>query len=135
MTNSQKERIALLRGKGESYAKIAAALGISENTVKSYCRRNNLGGGYIAGQPAMTEDACHNCGRLLEHTPGAKRKRFCSSKCRIAWWNTHPESVNRKAVYSFKCAACGAPFESYGNARRKYCSRACFGAARRASDG
>ena len=133
MTNTQKQRIAYLRGKGDSYAAIADALGISENTVKSYCRRSNIGIGVKAEQ-AATVDACEGCGHPLEHTPGAKRKRFCSDKCRMMWWKAHPEAVNRKAVYRFACPACGAGFESYGNARRKYCSRACFGAARRASD-
>ena len=43
MTTAQKQRIEYLRGKGDSYAAIAADLGISENTIKSYCRRNNIG--------------------------------------------------------------------------------------------
>jgi len=135
MTALQKERIALMRGKGYSYAGIAAALGISENTVKSYCRRNNLGAGHIAEQASVTAGTCENCGRQLKHVPKAKKKCFCSDKCRMVWWNSHPEAVNRKAYYQFRCAACGTPFESYGNAHRKYCSRACFGVARRASDG
>lgn len=83
MTGIQKQRIEYLRGKGESYAAIAASLGISENTVKSYCRRNNLGAGYITEQQEV--DACDNYGKPLEHTPGAKRKRFCSDKCRMLW--------------------------------------------------
>ena len=37
MTTAQKQRIEFLRDKGESYASIADDLGISENTVKSYC--------------------------------------------------------------------------------------------------
>jgi endogenous inhibitor of DNA gyrase (YacG/DUF329 family) len=135
MTLLQKERIVLLRGKGESYAKIAAMLELSVNTVKSYCRRNNLGVEYIAEeQSAATEGVCENCGCPLKRLPRAKQKRFCSDKCRMAWWKAHPEAVNRKAVYHFKCAACDTPFESYGNANRKYCSRACFGFSRRVSD-
>ena len=35
MTGQQKTSIAQMRVSGESYAKIAAALSISENTVKS----------------------------------------------------------------------------------------------------
>ena len=133
MTNPQKERIAHLRGRGESYSKIAAALRLSENTVKSFCRRNKLGADIAAGHTADTKNngLCGSCGGPLIHTPGAKKRRFCSDGCRMAWWNTHPEAVNRKAVYRFVCPACGTDFESYGNARRKYCSRACFGAARR----
>ena len=43
MTIIQKRKVVYLREKGESYAAIASAIGASENTVKSYCRRNGLG--------------------------------------------------------------------------------------------
>lgn len=130
MTTSQKKRIEYMCGKGESYAAIAADLGISTNTVKSYCRRNNLCVGCIAPK---SDDTCKNCDKPLEHKPKAKKKRFCSDSCRLAWWKAHPEAVNRRAVYNFICTTCGERFEAYGNAHRKYCSRACFGRARRAS--
>jgi len=126
MTGLQKQRIEYLRGKGESYAVIAAELGISTNTVKSYCRRNNLGVGYIAELPTETEEACENCGKPLQHTPGSKHKRFCSDKCRLLWWKTHPESMNQKAVYNFTCANCDIVFSAYGNKTRKYCSHDCY---------
>ena len=132
MTAAQKQRIEFLRGKGEIYAAIAEDLGISENTVKSYCRRNNIGIVIKQKQPKYT-NICANCGCQLAHTPGAKHKRFCSDECRMAWWKEHPEAVNRKAVYRFVCPTCGGSFEAYGNANRKYCSRACFGVARKAS--
>jgi len=38
--------------------------------------------------------------------------------------------MNRKAVYPVVCAHCARPFESYGNAGRKYCSHGCYIAAR-----
>jgi DNA-directed RNA polymerase specialized sigma24 family protein len=41
----QKQKLHKMRLEGSSYSKIASALGISENTIKSiksYCRRNNL---------------------------------------------------------------------------------------------
>ena len=132
MTAAQKQRIEFLRGKGEIYAAIADGLGISENTVKSYCRRNSIGIELKKEHPT-TLNTCANCGFSLAHTPGAKHKRFCSDECRMAWWNAHPEAVNRKAVYRFVCPTCGGSFEAYGNANRKYCSRACFGVARKAS--
>ena len=130
MTTAQKQRIEFLRGKGESYASIADDLGISENTVKSYCRRNNIDIA-IKQEQSVATNTCSNCGCPLRHTPGSKHKRFCSEKCRMAWWKAHPESVNRKAVYRFVCPTCGGSFEAYGNANRKYCSRACFGVARK----
>ena len=39
MTDAQKENIRYLRGEGLGYRAIAARLGISENTVKCFCRR------------------------------------------------------------------------------------------------
>jgi len=69
---------------------------------------------------------CPQCGALLTQTPGRKRVKFCSDNCRTAWWNAHPEKVNRKAVYHFTCAHCGKPFTAYGNTQRKYCSHACY---------
>ena len=130
MNDIQKQRIEYMRGKGNSYASIAAVLCIPENTVKSYCRRNNLGACYVSELPVQTEDACKNCGKSLEHTPGAKRKRFCSDKCRMSWWNAHAQSMSRRAVYDFTCGKCGAHFSAYGNKGRKYCSHACYTADR-----
>jgi len=135
MDSKQKQRIEYLRTQGESYAFIAKELGISVNTIKSYCRRNNLGAAIKKEQLLSNQNnACDNCGKPLVHTSGAKKKRFCSDKCRMAWWANHPEAVNRKAIYHFICPTCKLEFQSYGNAHRKYCSRGCFGLARRAFD-
>jgi uncharacterized protein YjcR len=56
MTSFQKEQIHRMRSAGMGYAKIAASLGISENTIKSYCRRHNLGGIMATSQPAQRDD-------------------------------------------------------------------------------
>jgi len=138
MTTFQKERVAELRSRGESYAKIAAAIGLSENTVKSFCQRNKLGGKQsFDGNPSekTTYDStegtyCRQCGKALVQQPGKKKLLFCSKDCRAAWWASHPDSLNRKAVYKFVCPRCGASFTAYGNSRRKYCSHACYIAAR-----
>lgn len=132
MTSKQKQQIEILRGKGESYAAIAETLGISKNTVKSYCRRNNLNSAVAADPMQPMDGVCVNCDEPLTYTMGSKKKRFCSDKCRLAWWATHPETVNRKAVYHFVCPICGVAFTAYGNAKRKYCSRTCASSARRA---
>jgi len=135
MTIIQKRKVAYLREKGESYAAIAAAIGASENTVKSYCRRNGLGSGTVAQRTQTSGDICGYCGEPLHHTPGAKKKRFCSDQCRMKWWAKHPEAVQKKAIYHFICLTCGKAFESYGNAHRQYCSRGCYGLARRQCNG
>ena len=133
MTNLQKERVILLRAQGESYARIADALSLSINTIQSYCRRNNLPCCLSDKPLPMADDLCVNCGSALTHTAGSRRKRFCSDKCRLKWWATHPEAMNRKAIYHFVCPICGKAFEAYGNAHRKYCSRSCLGIARKVS--
>ena len=127
MRYQQKEKIRLMRGEGFSYARIAAELGILENTVKSFCRRNNLGGVSTGIAKQRDRSLCRQCKTPLTHTVGAKQKLFCSDKCRMSWWNTHPEALRRNAIYAFICAHCGDTFESYGNKKRKYCSRACYG--------
>jgi len=131
MTIYQKEQIRQMRIKGDSYGVIADALGLSKNTVKSFCRRC---GSDTAAAPAMEtedKDVCPQCGVSLNHTPRKRQKRFCSDACRLAWWKSHSDKLNRQATYSFTCAVCGKPFTAYGNNRRKYCSRACFGQSRR----
>ncbi|WP_322200375.1 RNA polymerase subunit sigma-70 [Acutalibacter intestini] len=121
MVTAKAKDILRYREQGLGYKRIAALTGYSINTVKSVCRRN----------PDGAERFCPQCGAMLTHTPHHREKKFCSDKCRMAWWNSHPEAVNRKAVYHFTCAQCGQPFDSYGNDHRKYCSRACYAEARR----
>ena len=124
MTVLQKEQIKTLRLQGISYVKIGEMLGISDNTVRSFCRRNGL------GDTAKNTVACKQCGKLIKIVPKRKPRKFCCDACRVSWWNSHPEAVTRKAVYSFLCPICGNEFTAYGNAGRKYCSRSCYIKAR-----
>lgn len=128
MNNLQKERISLLRANGESYNSISDALGISVNTVKSYCRRNNLitNKSVDIQRPSMTQVFCKQCGNELPQIPNKKPLKFCCDECRVKWWNTHPDKVNKKAIYSFTCAYCKISFTAYGNSSRKYCSHECY---------
>lgn len=75
---------------------------------------------------------CMTCGVFVAQPTGRREKKFCSDKCRMAWWNSHPEAINKKAYYILVCEECGKEFESYGNNRRKYCCRNCYLNARRA---
>lgn len=126
MTDTEKEKIRFLRMEGLGYGAVAARLGLSENTVKSFCRRNHLTGA-VAKEASM---ACRHCGQPLAESPGRKGRKYCSEACRRAWWKAHPELVDRKAFYLMACARCGKEFESYGNKGRKYCSHGCYIAAR-----
>lgn len=119
MTDEQKKQIIALRRDGTGYGSIANQLGLSINTVKSFCRRHSL-----AAPP--TDSLCEQCGRPIAQNPGRKRKRFCCDACRNKWWNSHLDLVKRKAVYIFTCPTCGKEFTVYGNSRRKFCSHACY---------
>jgi len=126
MDKYQKEQISVLRRNGQSYTEIAKQIRASRDAVISYCRRNGL---QDIGKNIKSDDkadCCRECGKALVQTAGMKRRIFCSKECRVKWWNEHPEKVRRKAIYQYTCPTCGERFSAYGNARRKYCSHACY---------
>ena len=131
MRLEEKNQIKRLRAEGHSYGRVATMLGLSENTVKSFCRRNGLAGrGEV--EKNVDEDAhtCKCCGLPVKQNPGRKEKKFCSYSCRMRWWKEHSDQVQRKANYQFECAFCHKPFTAYGNANRKYCCHECYVADR-----
>lgn len=132
MTNEQKYKIAELRQSGYGYANIADALGLTKNQVSAYCRRAGRTGtkAAVGTTDVPASNCCRNCGKPLMQVAGRKPLKFCSDACRIHWWNTHPDAVDKKAFYDFTCACCGKPFRAYGNSRRKYCCHACYVQAR-----
>ena len=131
MTNTQKNQITELRNRGYGYATIANATGIKKDTIAAFCRKNGLAGTKASNtRITLSSDACLCCGTPIQQKSGKKRRKFCSSDCRVKWWNSHPEKVKRKAVYSFICAFCGKEFTAYGNANRKYCCHKCYVADR-----
>jgi len=131
MTSEEKNQIARMRKSGLSYTKIARELGLSKNTVSSFCRRNDLTEGVSAEtKTAILQEAnekpCLNCGTPVRQDPGRKEKKFCCDRCRNKWWNAHLSLVKRKANYEFVCPGCGETFTAYGNSHRKYCSHECY---------
>lgn len=127
MNIKQKENVREMREAGASYAKIAKALSLSENTVKSFCKRNQFSMSWesIAGSNSKGTPFCLNCGMPVTQTQGYRGRKYCSDKCRISWWNKHPAAPGRKKTRSFACLACGKQFDSYGKRERKFCSRSC----------
>jgi protein-arginine kinase activator protein McsA len=123
MTDNQKKIIRDMRQQGMSYSTIAAAHGLSANTVKSFCRRENID---IQSVPnGEKKNLCKNCGAPLNHHPGAKKKTFCSDKCRYTWWNKHRIYLGHKNIHRLTCFHCGSEFYS-NNKKRKYCGRECY---------
>ena len=69
---------------------------------------------------------CPKCGKPITQVPGRKHKRFCSDKCRNAWWNSHLDLVKHKTTHTYVCPNCGKEFTVYGGRKRKYCCHACY---------
>ncbi len=129
MTSEQAEKIRDMREDGLGCARIGQMLGISKNTVSSFCRSNGLKAGDLKEAKKRAENGehyCRCCGKPVEQNPGRKEKMFCSDACRMKWWNRHLYKVNRKAYYEFTCKYCGKTFTAYGNANRKYCCHECY---------
>ena len=125
MTNEQKSTIIRLRSDGSKYASIAETVGLSINTVKSYCRRHSLA--LAADKSSVIDNTphCKQCGQPLVNKSGSKPKKFCSDKCRNTWWKAHPNVENRKAYYSKICAHCGKSYTVYGRPNSKFCCHTC----------
>ena len=136
MTESQKQQIISFRRQGIGYLKISQELGISQNTVKSYCRRNNLTKPVeITETPRRieeTEHFCLQCGVSVPQDSKRKLKKFCSDQCRMKWWNAHRELVRHKKAAETECPNCHKRFVAVSG--RKYCSHSCYIAHRFGGD-
>jgi len=121
MTKDEKDQILALRREGRGYRAISGLLGIPTSTVSSFCKSHDDG----------ETEVCPQCGAKITQNPHRKRKKFCSDKCRMLWWNSHLDQVNRQAYYKATCIHCGKEFVSYGNDHRKFCSRSCVSAYKR----
>ena len=91
MTEKQKSEIRRLRLDGNGYRHIAAALNLPLSSVKAYCRCHGLKGygSVTALNDETTRESglfCRQCGKRLHHTPGKRKKKFCSDYCRKKYW-------------------------------------------------
>ena len=124
MTIEQKNRIAAMRKQGCTYAKIAETLSLSENTIKTYCRRARL-----SEETTNATPVCKQCGKPISVKDKHRARQFCSDQCRAAWWYANRGGKSR-TEYHLICSNCGQLFVSVGNKARKYCSHQCYIAAR-----
>jgi len=127
LTLTEKEKVHQMRLDGMSYSKISTYIGISENTIKSFCRRMKLGAGQKNKPRTIGKySGCKQCGKPLNHGTKGQPKKFCSDECRRLWWKSNDSQLIKKAYYTLTCAGCGMEFESYGNKNRKFCCHACY---------
>ena len=118
MTKEQKTLILYYREQHLTYRQIGEKLGLSPDTVKTFCRRNGLQADAVKGNAGIQ---CKNCGAPIQSLPGKRKRLFCSPACRTANWRKH----NLLGQIPRHCAGCGALLTG-GNASKKYCSHACY---------
>lgn len=128
MTELDKQKINAMRTDEKSMQQIAKYLGLSVNTVKSYCRRSEIAAKTpIVGSFKNDLASCKHCGKNIKQNKKTKPKTFCCERCRREWWRANGVTGNsRKAFYQLSCIACSASFVSYGNSKRKFCSHHCY---------
>lgn len=144
MTEIQKQQIIALRTKGLVFAEIANQMNLSINSVKSYCRRNEIvpdATASIVSEPehideatagSLPESACESrstcklCGETLVNTPGHRQKTFCSAFCQRKYWRGHRGLMRHPSFITTTCPNCGQTFSDYAGHKRKYCSHACY---------
>ena len=127
MKREDLKQVRSLRDAGYSYSRIASALGVPKNSVKSYCNRFGIRSG--VGDRDSDADGivrCRQCGSVIERERQPRTKRFCSSECRMRWWNAHRDHATSKTMKTIVCANCKKTFRSYIGEQRKYCCHRCY---------
>ena len=86
MKRREAEKIAQMVLSGIPPSKIAAAMDMSVNTIKSHIRRH----------PEISfAGKCLFCGVPVVQPEGRKKKKFCSDRCRISYWNHRRKEEHR----------------------------------------
>ena len=133
MTDYERQEIYKLRKEGLGYKAIGTILGITRDSVRSFCKRNNLDGnrkvvGLNIGVMEEKELLCLNCGSLMKIKDKGRPRKYCSDECRRTWWknNKDKRTESEVATYKYKCLYCKREFSIYGNKKRKFCSHDCY---------
>ena len=77
MTDKEKAQVMKTRVAGMGDGKIAQELGLSQNTVKSYCRRHTTDDApVVASELIGATTACEHCGKPIQQIAKQKKKEF-----------------------------------------------------------
>ena len=104
MTNEQKQAIASMRDSGVPITSIAQQLGLSVNTIKSYCKRHGIHSGNQSSKNILF---CLQCHKEIPQAEHRKAKKFCSDKCRQLWWAENTALIPRDSQIERICPVCG----------------------------
>ena len=122
MDARQKEIIRQMRFAQVDYPSIAAHLGLSVNTVKSFCFRNGLNTAALVAQHPL----CKCCGKPMPDASKTRPRKFCSAHCKTTWWNQHRWERQSDRMTQYTCKVCGRIFYDYVSSKRCYCSKECL---------
>ena len=86
MTDKEKQQIKALRESGESYAQISKMMDLPINSIKTYCRRNNLTS--IDVEKEDKTSTCLECGnhQLRGFWQGYRSDEAAKIRERHRWW-------------------------------------------------
>ncbi|GMB10629.1 MAG: helix-turn-helix transcriptional regulator [Candidatus Improbicoccus devescovinae] len=124
MDTTQRFKIQRMREDGESYTKIAGVTGVSANTIKSFCRRNNFK--VLKIKDDKSQNFCKNCSKALILDKKTKPEKFCCKTCKNRCWNKNRNIYTNKPKNIVICKHCGKKFTDYQNSKRIYCSHQCY---------
>ena len=79
MTVNERNRVIELQHKGYGYKRIASAIGLPVNTVKSFCSRHPIRDDEILELKGL----CRNCRTPIEQTPHKQKSFF--ARIPVAW--------------------------------------------------
>ena len=87
MTEEERLQIKKLRTEGYSYGRIAKILGISRDTISSYCRRKQITILETRANPneSLQYRQCLYCHQLFLAN-SLKNQIFCTTECRRSYW-------------------------------------------------
>lgn len=115
----KKSEVIRLKKEGKSYREISKELSLSLGSVKSLISRMEI------NKSEEKSETCRYCGKPFIAPNGRKVKHFCSTKCRLAYWNLHrgeKESFERTG----ECRCCHKRFYKRSRKSQVYCSRECY---------
>lgn len=129
MDELQRQKIRKLRSHGYGYLRISSQLGISPNTIRSFCKKENIAGYIKIGEQLRGKDnltICKQCGKKFYQIAGRKNKIFCSDSCCKVYWSLHKDKQRRLIPRKYNCKICDKEYFEYPSRNRKYCSRDCY---------
>lgn len=121
MTDFQKIKIQELYKQGKGPSEISSIMNIDIEEIKTFLKRYK--------DADIGKPKCLYCGQELQNEYEILNKKFCSLKCKNAWWTKNSDKCNRTFI-EHTCKFCGKKFST----RKKtsmFCSRKCYADARK----